>query len=344
MTNTIDISGLLKRAFEITFKNRGLWGLGFLAALASGGGGSFNSNVNLPGGSGGSSSGGGTSGFDRQLEEVARQISDNSGLLIAGIAAAFCAILVLSLILLIVAEIGHGGIISNADRLNNGEIVRFADGWRAGVARLRTMVGQRLLLELPSMVLAVAAIAVLPQLAGSSASGGGTASDRLPAALLGVGCIAVPLFCVAGIYGILAGILNIFGRRAVMLEGTGAIDGLKRGWAVFRANFTNSFLVGLIVWVVQAIVGVIVGIIVVAVIVVPTIGIVFAMSSSGSSSFNPVLIAFGVLAFLLVSVLSAAINSVVTAFSNTAWTLAYRSFTSTSTTPAYIPTPGSGQL
>jgi hypothetical protein len=332
----MDYMGLLKRAFDLTLKHRGLWGLGFLAALAGGSSGSFNGNFNLPGGGSGGSGSSGTTEFERQMTEFGRVISENPGILIGVGAAVLCIVVLLSLVFLVLSEIGHGGLIHNADALNAGSSARFGDGWRAGVSRLVPLVGQRLLVSLPGIIFALVAIGVAAAIfvplfaglqgsSGAESSGGDDFDQRMLTAVFGSLCLFIPLICVGVVYNIVAAILNTFGRRAVMLDGAGAVGGLSRGWGVFRANLVHSFVFGLLMWVVQFAVGIIVGIVSLA-IIIPVAGVVIATSSSGSSVINPVVIALGILAGVLLVVLSAAINAVVTAYSGTLWTLAYRAF------------------
>jgi hypothetical protein len=124
------------------------------------------------------------------------------------------------------------------------------------------------------------------------------------------------------IYGLLVGILETFGRRAIVLENLGAIDGLKRGWAVFRSKIGDSIVLAILL----AVVGFVVGIVIAIPLAVFGVGAVVgtAVLSNGIENMPWALVAVGILLFV---VLAAVIGSYFTAMNSAVWTLAYRSFT-----------------
>lgn len=334
----MDYIETIKRAFRITFQHKSLWVLGFLASLASGsGGGSGSSNVNLPsGGSGGSGSSGipgGSPSFpnDMPFDDLGRMFNDNAGLVIAAIVALCCFVLVLSLIFMALAEIGHGGLIANVNGIENGEQPGLGAGWRAGVSRLRTLFGQQLLLSIPGLIfLVIMLIAIAIGLAPifSELSRGGD-FDRAPEAMLGgifgMLCLIVPLACVMWVWGIFAAILSTFGRRAVMLNGAGAIDGFKQGWAVFRANIGNSIVMAIILFVVNFLIGI--ALVLAALALLAPAGIAFFATAGNDSGFEPASIAVLIVGGLAFLVLSVIVQSILTTLSSAVWTLSYRQFT-----------------
>jgi hypothetical protein len=337
----MDYIEIIKRAFRITFQHKSLWVLGFLASLAGGSGsGSSGGNVNLP--SGGSGGSGGSSGFpdNMPLNEFSRMFNENVGIVIAVIIALCCFVLVLSLIFMALGEIGHGGLIANVSRIENSERPGLGDGWQAGVSRLRTLFGQQLLLAIPGVIIAIVILAALAigfaPLFTELARGGDfdRAPEMMMGGIFGALCLLVPLACVGWIWGILSAILSTFGRRAVMLNGAGAIDGFKQGWAVFRANIGNSIVMAIILFVVNFVIGL--GLVLAALALLAPAGIAFFAASGSGSSFEPATIAVLIVGGLAFIVLSVIVQSILTTLNSAVWTLSYRQFTQPPAAPAVL--------
>lgn len=339
----MDYIETIKRAFRITFQHKSLWVLGFLASLAGSGGSSGSGNINLPsGGSGSSGSPGGSSGLPGNMpfDDLPRMFNENVGLIVAVIIALCCFLLVLSLIFIALSEIGHGGLISNVDRIEQGERPGLGDGWRSGAGRLRTLFGQHLLLAIPGLIIALVLVAALAigfaPLFTEMARGGDfdRAPEMMMGGIFGALCLLVPLACVGWIWGILSAILSTFGRRAVMLNGAGAIDGFKQGWAVFRANIGNSIVMAIILFVVNFVIGI--GLVLAALALLAPAGIAFFATAGGDSGFEPATIAVLIVGGLAFIVLSAIVQSILTTLNSAAWTLSYRQFTQPPAAPPVL--------
>jgi hypothetical protein len=325
----IDIASLFSKAFRITFKHRSLWVLGFLIALANGGSGtSFNFNSSFPSGGGSSS---GTPSLPPEIEQAFDRIGtlfqDNSGLIFAVIGAVFCILLVLGLIFMILGEIGQGGLIHSVNSIEEGLPATLGDGWRAGRSRLKSLVGQRLLLALPAIIIiaiifGILAVTILP--AAMSGSSGSAVGDTAVAGIFAGLCFLVPLYCVFLIYSIIAGILGVFGRRAVMLDGLSAMDGLRTGWQVFRNNLTNAFVIGLLWWIISIVVSVVLGIL--SLIALAPLFVGGLAAFSGGESLQPGLIALGVVLIFVLFVVGMFASSVLAVLSSSVFTLMYRLF------------------
>ena len=334
----MDYFETIKRAARMVWRHKSLWVLGFIAGLSGGGGGSGGGNFS-GGNFGGPGSGSGTGGStgnpfnSPELQNGLRWITENSALLIAVVLGVCLCLVVLSLIFVVLGEIGQGGLISNVARISAGEAPGFGDGWRAGVNRVRSLVGQRLLLSIPGLImgliiLAVLVVALIPLF--SELSNGASESaitERAIAALFGSLCVIVPLACVAWIYQILVAILSTFGRRAIMLDGAGAIGSLRAGWSVFRGNILHTVVFAVIVIALQLIIGI--GLVIVGFAALAP-GIVAIVASGGQ---NPSIAGVALLAIgaLVLFVVAALISAVLTAFSSATWTLAYQQFKSRST-------------
>lgn len=330
----MDYFETIKRAARMVWRHKSLWVLGFIAGLSGGGGGGGNFSAGNFGGPGGGSGTGGSNvnPFDSpELQEGLRWITENSALLIAVVLGVCLCLVVLSLILMVLGEIGQGGLISNVARINADESAGFGDGWRAGLGRVRSLAGQRLLLSIPSfllalIILAVLAVTLVPLF--SELSNGGSESaitERAMGALFGSLCLIVPLGCVAWIYQILVAILSTFGRRAIMLDGAGAIAGLRTGWSVFRGNILHSVVFAVILIATQLIIGIGIVIIGFAALAPGIVATIAGAAGQEPSIAGVALLAAGALALFVVAAL---ISSVLTAFSSATWTMAYQQFKS----------------
>jgi len=247
---------IIKRAFRIAWTHKSLWLLGFLASLGSGGsGGNFSTGGNAGGREG-------TTELPGWMDtsQISRWLAENSGAIMAAICVLLCVFFVLWLVMLVLGEIGQGGLIANVNEIERDGRPGFGDGWRAGVARVRTLVGMRLLLSIPGILLGLIFVSILViSVVGTAGSAvGGRNSDEMIAMLLSAGaigflCLVFPLLCVFVIYSIAVGILETFGRRAIMLENLGAVDGIKRGWELFRSRLGDSIVLAILMAIIRTV-------------------------------------------------------------------------------------------
>lgn len=181
-----------------------------------------------------------------------------------------------------------------------------------------------LLLALPGLVMGVIALIILVAGGGamiasiasamnSSRSGDGAA---IGAAILGAFACFIPLACV-GFVGleVIIAILRLFGERAIMLEEMSAMDGLKRGWAVFRANAGNSILLGIILVILTSIISFLLGLAALPVIL-PIVGAMVATSASARGAALPAagMIALSMCGIFLLAVVSYVVRSALHTF------------------------------
>ena len=342
----MDFGATISRAFNVVLKNRALWFLGFLAALAGGSG----TSLNLPSGNfGGTGTGTGPNEIPPEMQRFFDALQENIGAIIAGVAGLVCVLLVISLVLWVIRPIAEGGLIGGVDQIEREGTTSFGQSWRIGASKFWPLFLMGILLALPIfIVFAIAAVLFggsFVAIAASAAQNSGDGADALAASAgLGILCISGVLLCVSAVYGILAAALQTFGRRAVVLDNMGVIDALRKGWAVFRANLGNIILFAIIMLVIGWVVGLVIGL-ASAAIFAPALISGFADVSRSSETFNLTggTIALAVVAFVAVTIIGAIISALFTAFNSTAWTLAYRQFTgrglstSASNTPPPLP-------
>lgn len=337
----MDIGATISRAINITFKHRVLWVLGFLAAL-SGSGGAGNFNFQMPGGSF-SGTGTGTGGMSPETQRFFDMLQENSGLIFAGAAGLICVILLISIVLWVISIIARGGLIGAVDQIEREGSVTFGQAWRMGAAKFWRLLGINILLALPIIILAII-VAVLiggsvVAMISAAAGADGQLSDSQAAGMASGGfavlCIGGAFACIAMLYSIIASALSTFGERAIVLDGTGVMDGIRRGWEIFRANLGNIILLAILMFIISLVIGFVVGIVSVALFAPVLITSVISLGNDGTLGAGTIVL--GVITFIAVVIVAAIINALFVAFNSSAWTLAYRQFTGRELTAATPP-------
>ena len=332
----MDFGATISRALNIVLKHRALWVLGFLAALAGGGGGS--ANLNLPSGR---SFGSPTSASGGQVPPEIQRFFDlfqqNQGAIIAGVLGLFCVLFAISIVLWLVSIVAQGGLIGGVEQIERDGATTFGQAWRVGTSKFAPLLGLNILIGIPTFVIIVLAIvlvggALIPLIplitAGASGQNSDTVTTGLASAGIGVACIGSALLCVGAIYGLLAQAISTFGGRAIVLDNMGVVDSIRKGWEVFRANLGNIILLAIVMLVISSVIGLIVGLVSAAVFVpVLLTGVIGAVSDTGGFNIGAGTIVLAAIAFVAVAIIAAVIGALFKAFNSTAWTLAYRQFT-----------------
>lgn len=344
----IDIGAILSRAFNIVKNNRALWILGFLAALGGVGGGS-GSSFNLPSGGGnfGTPSSGNAPSLpgDNPFDQLGR-LSPETWQAVGAIAFAICCVfIIIGIVLWLVGLVANGGIIVGANRAETEGPVALGDLWRASSPRLLSFIGMRILLAIPAIVILIifgiiigVAIAGAGGLAALSSEAG---SDNIGGAVgmlfSGIACTVIPLVCVLWIYSIISGAIQMLGDRAISIDHVGAMDAIRQGWALFRANLGNVIIMGIILALIGAVIGILAAI-VGGIVLIPSILLFVSQASREGGPQAVSFLVFG-LSFLVFMVIVAVISSVVVAFRATTWTLVYRQISGKGTVAPSISAP-----
>ena len=294
----MDYGKILSRAWEITWRWKVLWILGFLAALGSGGGG----------GGGGSYSGDGS-----EFGEIPPEVI---GLLVA----LACVAILIAIAIWVVSVIARGGLIAGVQQVEEEGTTSFGQAWRVGANRFWTLFGIGILAAIPFIILLFAGIIVLVLIF----AGSGLAFDS-SGAIGGVG-IATGIVCGGAfccgmiILAIVLEQIRVYAERAAVIEGLGWIDAFKRGWDVLKANIGPTIVFWIIFFVIGFILAIIIGVILIAAFV-PFIAM-FTTTDPGAWWAVPICCG-GIIAILVGAVLGAIIET----FTSATWTLAYREMT-----------------
>jgi hypothetical protein len=315
----MDYGKVLKRAWEITWRWKVLWILGFLTALGQGGGG----------GSGGSSSysGDGSQWGNTYQKAVPPEI-------IGIILALVCVMFFVAIAIWVVSTIARGGLIAGVNQVEEEDTTSFGQAWRVGVSRFWTLFGIGILAALPMIVLVGIGVVVLliTILSGVALADvpEAVASVVLPSILCGG-----VLCCGAILLSIVLAQIRIYAERAAVLEGLGWIDAFKRGWEVLKDNLGPT----VVFWLIFLVIGLVIAAVIggtVLVLVIPFIAVA-ANTDPGAWLVLPMCCG-GLLAIIV----GALIGSVIETFTSATWTLAYREMIGLAAQPEPEPEPVAG--
>ena len=314
----MDYGKVLSRAWEITWRWKVLWILGFLASLGSG-------------------MGSGSNSYSANSEDISRWSSKLPGQeiwpAIVGILIAIaCLAILVGIALWVVSVMARGGLIAGVQQVEDESSTSFLKAWRVGRKRFWTLFGISVLTALPILVVTLILVALF--IAGIAGTGITAESTEEPAAALG---ILVPtllcggtLCCGLVLVSIVLGQIQIYADRAAILEGLGWIDAFKRGWQVLKENIGPT----LVLWLIFLVIGLIFGAVIVVVILAAALPLVAIFANTDPGAWLLIPICFG---GLLAIIVGALINSVVQTFTSATWTLAYRELTGRAAKPAAEP-------
>jgi hypothetical protein len=327
----MDYGKVLSRAWQITWRWKILWVLGFLAALGSGG---FNFNYDFRYLFSGTDLRGwswpGTGPWSWPTAWPGGGPTAWPAIILGIVALA----LLIGLTLWVISIFAHGGLIAGVRQVEEEGSTSFKRAWRAGAARFWSLLVVRLIFFLVGLALGVLFLLAIVAIALAMGVRVGLASGApggiLGALLGGLACCFVPACCVLVLVVAFIALIQTYADRAIVLENKGAIDGLVRAWNVFRKNLGPSLLLLLIFFGIGLGVGIAVGL-VLLLIAVPII-VVLTTTSPALWWIVPI-IGGG----LLLLVLGAFLNSVITTFISAGWTLAYRQMAGLVPEPAAPP-------
>lgn len=299
----MDISNIFKRAWEITWKHKGLWVLGILANC-SGGGSQGSSNISrIPEYRTG---GGEFPQIERWLQSVPEETWIAIGL------AAVCGMLLLALILWMLTAIGNGGLIAGFQMAEIGKTVTLGGTFQQGIHYFWKLLVIQLILGLASLVVFAPVII------------GGVLMSVLT---LGIGLICLfPLICLLVPVGIAISIFTLLTQIALIVEDLDIVAAFQRAWEVFRSNLGNVIVMGLILGIGGFVVGLIIAIPFVLMVLPFVTGLIVGTDTSSLAGLSVTII--GILLYVPVALVASGIKRT---FITGSWTLTYRDLIGTKT-------------
>ena len=326
---------LLKRAWDIVWRNKIIWVFGFLAALGSGGGGGGsggrgNFNVPLQGQGGGG-------GLPPNAQRALAELFANQALVITIVVVLIVIGLLIGLIIALISALGHGAMVEMAREADDTEKTSFGAGWNTGLRRMFPVFLIRFLLGLPPAIIIIAGLipfflSFIPLI---TRSGFRNAEQLFAGGMLtSLFACFLPACCIGVLLTIPLQVLETLSIRALVLESRGILSGIRRGWTVFTANLGEIVVLWLIFLLIGIAVGIVIGVptVLVAIAVLVPMGIAVVLT--------PLMILPMIGVICLIAIVSAILRSIVEAYTSTVWTLAYRQWIArTASAPAPAPVP-----
>ena len=292
----MDFGYVIKRAWQIIWKFKALWIFGILASCgqASGTGGSnwsysFSNQ---------------DSNFNFQVQHFFNQLTPGSIALLIGLAILFSLAVIVIVILL--GTIGRVGLIRGTVKAEQGaERLTFGELWRDGLAYFWRVFGLNLLIGvvifLAIMFMVVAGIVLTVGTLG-----------LFVLCLIPLLCLFIPVMW--AIYVVVEQ-ANV----ALVVDNTGIIEAIKRGWQVVWRNIGSMIVMSLILILgVSLIGGIIIGL---PLIIVATPAII-GFATGTSEAIRNGLIASGLFFIIYLPVLLL-LSGILRAYISSAWTLTY---------------------
>jgi hypothetical protein len=293
----MDISAIFKRAWEITWKHKGLWVLGVLANC-SGGGSQGSSNVSRMGEY--QFNGGEYPRFERWAQSVPEETW------IAIAIGAICLVLLMALVFWVLAVIGNGGLIAAFQMAETGETVTLGSAFQKGMSYFWKLFVIQLILGLATLFV------FLPVTLGVVG---------LSVLTLGIGLIClIPLICLLIPLGIVITIYTLIAQIALIVEDLDIPSAFRRGWEVMRSKPGEILVMGLILVVGGFIIGLILAIPFVLLALPFITGLIIQGDTSSIAGISVTVV--GILLYLPLLLVA---GGIMRTFITGSWTLTYRS-------------------
>jgi hypothetical protein len=291
----MDFGAILSRAWEIIWKHKVLWIFGILASCS--GGSNYGTNFR--------------SSYQRDLtpemQNFFNQVPQWEIWLIVAIFVAV--ILVLVVLAIFLGTMGRIGLIRGTQEAEGGQtMLIFSELFSGSLPYFWRVFGLNLLAGLAVFI--IFSIVIVVGIFGAVITFG-----------LGVLCL-IPLICLMVPLGWLISVVIEQANIAIVLENLGIVQGVERGWDVFKKNLGTMIVMALILLVISLLAGFLIGLPLVA-IVGPAV--IAAISGSQRLAQGGLLLA----GLCLVGWIPVAIvlNGVVQSYVKTAWTLTYMRLT-----------------
>lgn len=310
----MDYGQVISDAWRITWNNKYLWVLGFLAALTSGISSGNSSRYSM-----------GEGEFANNPEMAMRMGAVALGLV--------CVLGILGIILWLVSIAARAGLIDAVNRLDDGEKMTLGQAFTNGRKAMWRLLGVYILVYLPLIV-----VGIIVMIVAFAATGGAIAMSTMaqnPEEVFSTGmagglgllalCLCV-LLCALIPVSIVLGFVAELGVRATVIHNLRITESIRQGWQVFKNNLGPVILLAILLFVIGLGVG-----LALAAVMLPLALVVFgpvAVSAiANEGSLGSLSIAWMIGGGLLLMVVGAALMSVYQTWISAVWTLAYKALT-----------------
>lgn len=298
----MDYGSVLKKGWEITWKNKGLWLLGILSGCSSGAGNPSQGFQWT------------TSGRENpELQRALEGIPTETWTVIFACLAVF--VLVLLVAVIVLSILGQAGLIAGVAHADETGSVKLRDAWKMGLPHFWRLLGLSLFLIAIVLVIAL---------------GFGFL------AVISFGMIAlciVPLLCLLIPLGIVVtGYLSLV-QNGIVLGRQGVFESLGKGWGLFRANLWPVVLMTVILWVIGLVGGLLMSL-PLFMATIPLAAVALARPDPGLGDFAPLIGCF--VLYLPVLII---LGGILKTYVSGVWTLTYRRLTGAGLAAVAVPPP-----
>lgn len=304
----MDYGAVLRRAWEIGWRNKALWLLGILASCSPSG----------RGGGGGQISSGFRghdfpapdlqNGVPQDFQGFERFFDQSGQVVIPIVLGLICVVIALSLFFLALGVIGQGGLIAGYSKADEGAKVTLGEAFNAGLEHFWRLLAIRIIFWLAGIILGLVIVFMLLGIGIFT---------------LGIGLICViPLLCLLIPLALAVDAYVMLTMVAAVEEELPVMESFGRSWAVLKDNLGPVIAIGLILIIGGTIVGVI--------LFLPFVGVVLPAITGAAVGTDLAIgggIALTVLCLAAGIPVAIAINGVITAFTTGTWTVTYRRIT-----------------
>ncbi len=298
----MNFGDVLSKAWQIIWKHKVLWIFGILASCANGGGSNITYTLNS------SDYAKWNGNLPPAMESYFTDFNRALPWIILGIAVTLV-LVVLAIFLVTIGRIGLVRGVLKADGGPNQAIkdikLTFGDLFSGSIPYFWRVFGLNLVIGL--LVAAVIILIVLALIFGSVLTLG-----------LGLLCL-IPFICLMIPAGWVVGLIVEQANNAIIIENLGIIDGLGRGWDVFRKNVGTILGMGLILLVIGIAAGLLIGIPLLLVSVPLFIGLM----RTGFQDFYWNSLWFSLACLCIYLPILLVLSGMLTAYLKSAWTLTY---------------------
>lgn len=312
----MDFGDLFKRGWQITWNNKFLYILGFLAALggngSSGGSGSGNIN-NIP-------TGNNTEDFEAFEDLFGEFGFDPSSFesmlptIIGSIIAIVCILFVIRIVLWFIRLISEAGMIQSVADINAGGTSNFRQAFAQGREHIVPMFIANLILFIVPFVVVLIIIAIS---AFSFLGADGGIEDILPILVIPIIC----LVCLLIPYGIFTAFIYPIAQRGIVFKGLDGWSSLVFGWEFLKKNASDIVILGILFGVIGFIIGIIALVISLPILIGAGLPVFFALIEGSTPGAGA--ISLLVVGFLAMIVVGAFISAIFISFRSATFTLAF---------------------
>jgi len=305
----MDFGEVLTKAWKIIWKFKVLWIFGILTSCgqgnASNGSNGANSSIRYSGNGGDLPPG--FQQFSYNLEHFFRQIQ--AWQIVTLILGLFLLGLIISAIMAAINTVGRIGLIQGTLAAEDGtESMKFIELFNDGKPFFWRIFGFNLLAGLAIFVIIL--LLFLPFIG-------------IAVLTFGIGILCLfPLLCILIPASWLVGVILEQANIAIVVEDLNILDGLKRGWQVFRDHLGNMIVMALILGIGGGIIGFVLAL-PVFLLVAPVLFGVIAGTAAGSDFLFGGGIAIALLCFAVYLPVLILLGGILHAYLKTAWTLTY---------------------